>query len=66
MKCLSRLFLIEILWKVQIMSVVRSARLDGILTSTSKELDELIITKEDEKKGKTANLVHDAWVTLDE
>jgi hypothetical protein len=32
------------------MSVVRSARLDGILTSTSKELDEFIITKEDEKR----------------
>jgi hypothetical protein len=48
------------MWKAQIHPVVRGARLDGILTDTSKEPVEFIITKEDGKEVKTANPAHDA------
>jgi hypothetical protein len=51
-----------LLWKAQVLPVVRGARLEGYLTGASKAPTEFINDKED----KTANPAHEVWVALDQ
>jgi hypothetical protein len=45
---------------------VRSAWLEGFLTSLSKASEELNVTTSGDKEEKSANLAHETWIALDQ
>jgi hypothetical protein len=55
----------HLLWKAQVVSVVRGARLEGYLTGSTKMSDEFLITHEGDEV-RTPNSAHENWVAMDQ
>jgi hypothetical protein len=56
----------HLMWKAQVLPIVRCAGLEGFLTGASKTPEEFIVTKDGDKEVKNANLTYETWVALDQ
>jgi hypothetical protein len=56
----------HLLWKAQVLPIIRGARLEGYLTGSTKMPDEFLDTHEGDKEVKTPNPAHENWVAVDQ
>jgi hypothetical protein len=56
----------HLLWKAQVLHIMRGARLEGFLTGASKTSEEFIVTKDGDKEVKNDNPTYEIWVALDQ
>jgi hypothetical protein len=56
----------HLLWKAQVLPIIRGARLEGYLTGSTKMSNEFLLTHEGDKEVKTLNPAHENWVAMDQ
>jgi hypothetical protein len=54
-----------LLWKAQVLPIMRGARLEGILTGASRAPEEYIVAQEGDKEVTNSNSAYEAWVAMD-